>query len=123
MAYRVKVEDQFSAAHRIQEIGGKCENLHGHNWKVSVSIQADKLSQHGLVTDFRKLKTQLKKILKEMDHSYLNEIPSFKKINPTSENIAKYIYDNLSKKINNERIKVKSIEVAESENSKASYEG
>lgn len=93
--YKVKVISDFSAAHMLRDYKGKCENLHGHNWKVEVSVSSKKLDRLGMVIDFKELKRGLNSVLEELDHKNLNDLPYFKKVNPTSENIAKYIYDKM----------------------------
>lgn len=96
MPYKIKVEGDFSTAHNLRGYKGKCERLHGHNWKVEVTVVSDRLNKLGMVMDFRKLKNKLNKVLDGLDHRYINELPYFRKVNPTSENIARYIYDKLS---------------------------
>ena len=117
--YSIKVESTFSSAHKLRGYKGKCEELHGHNWKVEVALIKDKLDRAGMVLDFKFLKAKLNKILDRLDHKYLNNIPYFKKVNPTSENIAKYIYDSIKLKFPS----VNSVTVWESENSQATYYG
>ena len=117
--YKIKVEGIFSSAHNLRGYHGKCEELHGHNWKVEVVVCKDKLDKAGMVLDFKYLKIKLNRVLEKLDHKYLNNISYFKKNNPTSENIAKYIYDNLKSKI----INFDSVTVWESENSAATYYG
>jgi len=116
--YRIKVEGNFSGAHNLRGYKGKCEELHGHNWTVQIEVYAERLDKGGMVLDFKYLKEKLKQVLDKIDHKYLNRIPYFKKVNPTSENLAKYIYDKLKKEILN----LKSVTVWESENSCATYE-
>lgn len=115
--YSIKVEADFSAAHNLRGYKGKCEELHGHNWKVEVWLQKDKLDKTGMVLDFRQLKMRLNKVLKKLDHKHLNNIAYFRRVNPTSENIAKYIYDSLKAQASS----LKSVTVWESDNSSASY--
>ncbi|MFH1175439.1 MAG: 6-carboxytetrahydropterin synthase QueD [bacterium] len=115
--YRVKVEAGFSAAHNLRGYKGKCEDLHGHNWKVEITVEKSKLDKIGMVVDFRLLKEALNSFLEQFDHKYLNEIPYFKKINPTSENIAKYIFAGIKSRIP----WLKTVTVWESENSSACY--
>ena len=117
--YSIKVEASFSSAHNLRGYKGKCEELHGHNWKVEIIAADDKLDKSGMLLDFKYLKMKLNDVLEKLDHTHLNNIPHFKKFNPTSENIAKYIYDNLKTEIH----KLKSVTVWESENSSATYYG
>lgn len=117
--YEVVVRDEFSAAHRLRGYKGKCEKLHGHNWKAEVTVASEKLDKIGMVIDFRRLKDNLRRILKELDHSYLNNLSYFKRINPTSENIAKHIFDKLT--VNRLQFTVKKVSVWETDSSCASY--
>jgi len=93
--YKLSVRAEFSAAHSLREYKGKCEALHGHNWKVEAVVAALKLDRQGLALDFHKIKKALRDVLDELDHRYLNQLLYFKKHNPTSENLAKYIFDKL----------------------------
>lgn len=93
--YTVTVRAEFNSAHRLRDYKGKCENLHGHNWQVEVCVKNEVLDIAGMVVDFGNLKRDLNKILESLDHRFLNELEPFKDKNPTSENIARYIYDNL----------------------------
>jgi 6-pyruvoyltetrahydropterin/6-carboxytetrahydropterin synthase len=97
--YEVTIKQSFSAAHMLNEIGGACEKLHGHNFVVEISICSIVLSEEGILIDFRILKQWADEILKEFDHKYLNDISYFKDTNPSSENIARYIYDRISEKV------------------------
>lgn len=94
--YRVKIVKDFSSAHNLREYKGNCENLHGHNWKVEAYLKCVELDSLGMVDDFRNFKRHLKGILDELDHVYINELDYFKVVNPTSENLAKYIFDKLA---------------------------
>lgn len=126
--YNIKVQATFSAAHNLRGYKGKCEELHGHNWKIEAIASKENLDKAGMVMDFRYLKTELKKIMEKLDHKYLNKLAYFsaaggsasggKKNNPTSENIAKFIYDRLKNKISG----VKSVTVWENDTSSATYE-
>ena len=119
--YDIKVEANFSAAHNLRGYRGKCEELHGHNWKVEIVVSSEKQDKIGMVLDFRYLKMELLRVLGKLDHKYLNKIPYFSatggKVNPTSESLARYIYDILKKKIR----ALKSVTVWESDNSCATY--
>jgi len=97
--YSLKVQGVFSSAHNLRGYKGKCEDLHGHNWIVEIVIKSAKLDTIGMVLDFKYLKKKLGLVLEEMDHRYLNKLVYFKKNNPTSENIAKYIYKKLIKQV------------------------
>ena len=93
--YSLKVEGSFSSAHNLRGYKGKCEELHGHNWRVEITVKSAKLDKIGMVLDFKYLKKKLNVVLDPMDHKYLNKLDYFKKVNPTSENIAEYIYKKL----------------------------
>ena len=120
MRYEIIVESDFSAAHRLRAYKGKCENLHGHNWRVQAVFTKSNLNKIGLVLDFNKAKRLLEKILKELDHKELNKINFFKKNNPTSELIAKFIFERLKKLIKNE-VNLEKVSVWETPTSCASY--
>ena len=115
--FSIKVEGQFSSAHNLRGYKGRCEQLHGHNWKVEVTVAKEMLDKAGMVMDFRVLKDRLNEILDKLDHKYLNAIAYFKKVNPTSEGIAKYIFDRLVDK----GLEVDAVTVWESQNSSATY--
>lgn len=95
--YEVVVKSDFSSAHRLREYEGKCENLHGHNWIVETAVSSKTLDKNGFLIDFRVLKNKLNEILDDLDHKNLNDLEPFKKKNPTSENIARFIFDKLKK--------------------------
>jgi len=118
--YELMVKGTFSAAHSLRNYSGKCEHLHGHNYIVEIYIESAKVNKNGLAVDFVVLKSKLKKILNILDHKYLNkDCKYFRKNNPSAENIAKYIFDLLKKKI--KEAELKKICVYESENAKACY--
>jgi len=97
--YKLKVQGNFSSAHNLRGYKGKCEDLHGHNWIVEMIVQSVDLDAIGMVVDFKDLKKKLSACLEPLDHKYLNRLAYFKKINPTSENIAKYIFRKLKVQI------------------------
>ena len=115
--YEIKVKSSFSAAHNLKNYDGKCERLHGHNWIVEAVFRYRKLDANGLAVDFKIAKAALKDAIESLDHAYLNELPYFKKANPTSENTAKFIYDNVKKNMKS----IHSIAVWENEQSSAIY--
>jgi 6-pyruvoyltetrahydropterin/6-carboxytetrahydropterin synthase len=118
--YQVSVEGHFDAAHFLREYGGKCENLHGHRFKVVVSLKATRLNKIGLAYDFVELKRHLGEVLSRFDHTSLNEVPPFDKINPSSENIAATIYDELKGRFSG-GVTLSSVEVWESPESRVTY--
>ena len=117
--YEIKIESGFSAAHNLRNYRGKCENLHGHNWRVEAVFSYKSLDKDGLAVDFKDAKAVLKGVLEKLDHSYLNELDYFKKANPTSENMAKFIYDGIKKKDKD----ISSVSVWENDTSCATYRG
>jgi 6-pyruvoyltetrahydropterin/6-carboxytetrahydropterin synthase len=119
--YEVKIVTQFAAAHRLENFNGKCESLHGHNWKVEVFLGGKDLDGAGLLMDFGVVKARTKEVLEEIDHKYLNELAAFQDRNPSSENLACYLYERLGAIFNGDRVKVRRVNVWESDNSCASY--
>lgn len=93
--FRAKVLGGFSAAHSLRGYRGDCERLHGHNYRVEISVESTELDPTGIVMDFRDLKGMLKGVLEGLDHHYLNDLDPFTRVNPSAENIAKYIFDTL----------------------------
>ncbi len=119
--YELKIITHFAAAHRLKDFHGACENLHGHNWKIEVYVSGKRLGKDGLLCDFKLIKEKTEKILKELDHTYLNELPPFRDRNPSSENIAEYIFDRLSREINDDNMKVSKVAAWESDTACATY--
>ena len=119
--HQISIKSNFSSAHNLREYKGKCENLHGHNWNVEVFIEAGFLNKEGMVLDFKDAKIYLDKVINGLDHKYINEIPPFDKLNPTSENIAQFIFERLNMELSDLNLKVKRVDVWETENSKAAY--
>lgn len=119
--YSLKISTSFASAHNLMNYQGECENLHGHNWKVEVSVTALELDRAGLGIDFKILKAETNALLKTLDHKYLNELEPFTGISPSSENIARYVFKELSTRLNNENITVNCVTVWESDVACASY--
>ncbi|MDO8749509.1 MAG: 6-carboxytetrahydropterin synthase QueD [Candidatus Omnitrophota bacterium] len=119
--YKLSVKAEFSAAHNLRNYKGKCEELHGHNWKVEAVISAKKTDSNGLAMDFHAIKDILKETLEELDHKHLNQITYFKKNNPTSENIARYLFDKLDSQLKKGRVCLSEVTVWESDNCSATY--
>jgi 6-pyruvoyltetrahydropterin/6-carboxytetrahydropterin synthase len=120
--YEITVKRHFSAAHTLQ-IGGTHENLHGHNFTVEVTLSSEVLDEEGLVVDFRLLKRWTDDILEGLDHTFINELGSFKDTNPTSENMARFIYEKIFERVHGKRYGVEKVTVWESESAKATYRG
>lgn len=119
--YELEITKQFSGAHRLDGYPGDCRKLHGHNWLVTVVLTATELDEIGIALDFKILKCELDAAISRFDHAYLNELPEFADCNPTSENLARIIHRDLSSRLNDGRVKVVRIKVAESPGSSASY--
>ena len=118
--YALKVIAHFAAAHRLRDYQGKCETLHGHNWKVEVEIVAKRLNTSGMVMDFKELKNLVNTCLEKLDHTYLNDVPPFDKQNPTSELIAYYLFNEI-RSLLPAHVMLKRVTVWESETACAQY--
>ena len=119
--YKLMIRTSFAAAHNLINYQGDCENLHGHNWKVDVTVITSELDKAGLGVDFKVLKREAGVIIQELDHKYLNDNPAFDNISPSSEHIARYLYQRISERLNNDVLKVDSVAVWESDNASATY--
>lgn len=103
----------FSAAHRLKYLNGKFENLHGHNWTATVTVSASDVNAMGVGMDFVELKKETEGLLSKLDYQTINDIPPFDQQNPSAENIARWVYQELSLKLNTEVVKVKQVEIRE----------
>jgi len=119
--FELSVEVSFSAAHQLRGYQGKCENMHGHNWRVQVSVMAQELNNIDIAIDFHDLKRMVHEVIAPLDHAYLNDLFPFTEKNPSSENIAKWIFDSLKKKITEENVRVSAVTVWESDTASATY--
>ncbi len=119
--YQISVEHHFDAAHFLRNYQGKCEALHGHHFGVVVKIRASGLDEVGLAYDFTVLKQHMADILSRFDHTCLNDVPPFDKINPSSENIASTIYNELKPKLAGASVSLSGVEVWESPQSGVAY--
>ncbi len=119
--FEVSVKGSFSGAHRLKGYRGKCEGIHGHNWDVEAFAASDGLNAEGLSIDFTILKKKLNEILAVFDHRDLNALAFFKKANPSAENIARYIYINLSKSLKSKKVSLRRVSVWETKDSCATY--
>jgi 6-pyruvoyltetrahydropterin/6-carboxytetrahydropterin synthase len=121
--YILTVEDSFSSAHQLNGYKGKCENLHGHNWKVVLSVRGVLLDKTGLLIDFHDLKAMLREVITGLDHKNLNDLAQFSTINPSSENIAAFICGAISEKLARKEadVQIDSVVVWESDTSRCTY--
>ena len=119
--YELKIISHFAAAHQLREYKGACEKIHGHNWKIEVYATGEKLGKDGLLMDFKVVKSAARRVLDELDHQFLNELDAFKEVNPSSENIARYIFKRLAGTLNTKDAKISKISAWESHNACASY--
>ena len=109
--FEIAVEQGFSSAHALRNYKGRCENVHGHNWKVRVVIEGEKLDPTGMLVDFLDVKGLMGEILDRIDHQFLNEIPPFDVINPSAENIAEYFYRQMAGRLKDTPVPVRISEV------------
>jgi 6-pyruvoyltetrahydropterin/6-carboxytetrahydropterin synthase len=121
--YEVSVDESFAAAHNLRGYKGKCEDLHGHNYKVRVTLAGPELDSVGLLYDFVHLKQVIQGVIRSLDHKYLNELPPFTTINPSAENIARHIHDEAAKQMRAvpNGAKISSITVWETDVTAATY--
>ena len=121
--FEIKVSAEFEAAHRIAGYKGKCDRLHGHSWTVEAAVTGTKLDELGMLVDFKLVKGRLRELLEKLDHMFLNELEPFSAgINPTAENIARYIYNEMAKaEFLTDDIRLKHIQVWESPKSSVTY--
>ena len=119
--FELKVVTDFAAAHQLKMVSRKCENLHGHNWKIEVCVGGQELNDAGVLMDFGEIKTHLSEIMDRLDHKFLNELDYFRDGNPSSENIAQYIAGSLKEKIDDSAVKVTRVTVWESDSVSATF--
>ena len=119
--YEIYVKDHFSAAHALRGYDGCCSNVHGHNWIVEAYIQCSSLNKMGFGIDFMDVKQVISDILSKLDHTNLNDVAEFGHINPTAENIAKFLYTELSRRLNSDAVTISRVTVVESPGCGASY--
>jgi 6-pyruvoyltetrahydropterin/6-carboxytetrahydropterin synthase len=120
--FKVTITKSFSAAHALK-IGGKCEDLHGHNFKVDVTVEGPGLTPEGILIDFRDLKRWTVEILDELDHKYLNDLPPFNGGCATSENVAQHIFTLIADRMRGQSARIAEVTVWESDNSRVTYSG
>ncbi|MGD8882655.1 MAG: 6-carboxytetrahydropterin synthase QueD [Desulfobacterales bacterium] len=119
--YELKVVTRFAAAHQLTIVGSKCENMHGHNWRIEVYVTGEKLNKAGVLVDFGEIKAHLAEVMKKLDHKFLNELDYFSDGNPSSENIAYFVARELQTKIDNTSARVSRVTAWESDDACATY--
>ena len=119
--YELKIISDFAAAHNLRNFRGKCENLHGHNWKIEVVLRGTRLDDSGMLVDFGEVKAVTRELLADVDHRYLNDLPFFHDHNPSSENIARYLFERLAEKLDCEHRWIYSVSAWESADACATY--
>lgn len=127
--FEVSVEESFAAGHALRGYRGKCENIHGHNYKVRVTLRGPELGSIGLLFDFKDLKDAIHSTIHRLDHQFLNEVPPFDAINPSAENLARYFYEEVARLLSTDAPKgnpsapcsVERVTVWESDSTTASY--
>ena len=121
MMFEISVEYTFAAGHALRNYKGKCENVHGHNYKVRVTLAGDKLNAAGLLIDFVDLRAEIKALTEKLDHRFLNDIPPFDQLNPSAENLAKYICEGIEPQARNQGLQVHAVTVWETDTTSATY--
>jgi len=121
--FEIKVEETFAAGHALRGYRGKCENPHGHNYRVQVRLVGEQLNAIGLLDDFKDLKHDLRELSEGLDHQYLNDLPAFTTVNPSAENMAKFFYDGLKSRVTQRSaaVRVASVTVYETDITAATY--
>jgi 6-pyruvoyltetrahydropterin/6-carboxytetrahydropterin synthase len=119
--YELRVVSHFAAAHQLAMVARKCENLHGHNWKVELFVTGEKLNNAGVVMDFGEIKRHLSEIISSLDHTFLNDLAFLQDGNPSSENIARYIAIAMQEKISDPSVRISRVTTWESEDASATY--
>lgn len=121
--FELKVISHFDAAHSLRDYPGDCANLHGHTWTVEVYVEGEQLNEIGLLVDFKEVKKYTQEIVQRLDHQYINNVPEFqeKQLNPTAENLSKYIYEELAKKMAHLQVRITKVSVWESPRACATY--
>ena len=119
--YELRVVTRFAAAHQLTMVGSKCENMHGHNWKIEVYISGDRLNAGGVLVDFGEIKAHLAEVMKKLDHKFLNELEYIPDGKPSSENIAYFVATELQAKINDPSIRISRVTAWESDDTCATY--
>ena len=119
--FEVCVEYGFAAGHALRNYKGKCENIHGHNYRVQVTVTGEKLNEAGLLVDFSELRKRIQTLVSRLDHQFLNQVAPFDRLNPSAENMAKYISDEMGAQLQEAGLRVQAVTVWETDASSATY--
>ena len=119
--FEVSVEYTFAAGHALRGYKGKCENVHGHNYKVQLVVAGEQLDATGLLMDFVEVRKNIKELVEHLDHRFLNDIPPFDKLNPSAENIAKYFSDELESSVVDQGLRLHAVTIWETDTTSATY--
>ena len=122
--FEVSVEDTFAAGHALRGYRGKCENTHGHNYRVRITLAGDNLDETGLLIDFKEVKTAMNEVIERLDHQFLNDLEPFSRANPSAENIARYFYQEVGRMVQastRDRIRIKRVKLWETDTTAATY--
>ncbi len=119
--FEISVEYSFAAGHALRGYKGKCENVHGHNYKVQVTLAGEQLNPAGLLMDFVDLRANIKKLVERLDHRFLNDLPPFDRLNPSAENLAKYFSDELESPARAQGLRVEAVKIWETDTTSATY--
>nr|VFK40603.1 MAG: 6-pyruvoyltetrahydropterin/6-carboxytetrahydropterin synthase [Candidatus Kentron sp. SD]VFK45677.1 MAG: 6-pyruvoyltetrahydropterin/6-carboxytetrahydropterin synthase [Candidatus Kentron sp. SD]VFK79068.1 MAG: 6-pyruvoyltetrahydropterin/6-carboxytetrahydropterin synthase [Candidatus Kentron sp. SD] len=120
--YILKITTDFSAAHSLRDYPTDCRRMHGHNWKVEVEATATSLDEFGMGIDFQVIKEAAQSMMRQLDHRYLNEIPPFDKMNPTAENIARHLFQGISRTLNNKQVQISAVTLWETDRACVRYQ-
>ena len=118
--YEISIETEFAAAHRLRGYDGDCENLHGHNWRIRLALEGEALGRLGMLVDFREVKAVLSEVLDDFDHAFLNDLERFREVNPTTENIARTVAEEVMTRLP-EGVRVAAVTAWESPRCSATY--
>ena len=119
--FEVSVEETFAAGHALRNYRGKCENVHGHNYKVQVTVEGEELNSIGLLVDFADIKKLIRAIVGRLDHQFLNDLAPFDAINPSAENMARYFYDEISSGLQAPGQRIREVKIWETDITSATY--
>jgi len=119
--FEVSVEETFAAGHALRNYRGKCENVHGHNYRVQVTVEGEELNSIGLLVDFGDIKKLIRAIVGRLDHQFLNDLAPFDAVNPSAENMARYFYDEITSGLSAPGPRIREVKIWETDITSATY--